>query len=172
VFYHDQAVPIGQQGIKGIQQLSDIMKMKPCRWFIEDEEGRLLGIALGQEYGQLDALCFSTTQGAAGLAEVKVTEAYISQGLQLASILNSVWLCVFCPPKKPSASSVVISRISVTCLPWYFTSRISSLKRFPPQVSQVSQRSAMNCISILTRPSPSHSSQRPPSTLKEKNPGL
>ena len=30
----------------------------------------------------------------------------------------------------------------------------------------------MNCISTVTVPSPLHSSQRPPSVLKEKNPGV
>ncbi len=44
--------------------------------------------------------------------------------------------------------------------------------RFPLQESQGRKRSARNCISTRTTPSPSHASQRPPGTLNEKAPGF
>src|SRR5574344_107229 len=51
---------------------------------------------------------------------------------------------------------------------WYLTSKVSFLKRLPWHDSHSSCRSAMNCISMVTLPSPLHSSQRPPSLLKLK----
>src|SRR5699024_1309160 len=70
--------------------------------------------------------------------------------------------------KNSTASSMVLSKISLMDFWWNFTSNTSFLNRFPPQVSQVRCTSAINCISMVTSPSPLHVSQRPPSTLKEK----
>ena len=51
------------------------------------------------------------------------------------------------------------------------TSSSSGLKRLPPQASHGTKTSAMNTISTSMAPAPSHVSQRPPATLKEKWPG-
>ena len=70
------------------------------------------------------------------------------------------------------ASSTLMFRISSIFLSRYRTSRISGLKRLPPQDSHTIVTSAMNCIPIFTKPSPWHSGQRPPSWLKEKKDGV
>src|SRR6201992_1486364 len=56
-------------------------------------------------------------------------------------------------------------------LPLYLTSRMPALYRVPLHSSHGSSMSARNCISTVTVPSPSQTSQRPPGTLKEKCPG-
>ena len=85
------------------------------------------------------------------------------KGLSFSAIL--VCLCFW---KKATASSIVAFSRSSMFLPSYITSSTSFLKRLPPQASQVRCTSAINCISMVTSPSPLHTSQRPPSTLNEK----
>jgi hypothetical protein len=46
-------------------------------------------------------------------------------------------------------------------------SSVSGVNRFPRHASQVTDTSGRKLISILFTPCPSHSSQRPPETLKE-----
>ena len=53
--------------------------------------------------------------------------------------------------------------------PLYLIEVISFLNLFPLHISHSSSTSAINCISILTIPSPLHSSHLPPSVLNEKN---
>ena len=93
-----------------------------------------------------------------------------ASGFSLSAIRFAVasgWL-----PKKSMASSTLMFRISSIFLPLYLTSRISGLNLLPPQASHVMVTSAMNCIPILTKPSPWHSGHLPPSILKEKNDGV
>ena len=47
------------------------------------------------------------------------------------------------------------------------TARVSGLKRAPRQASQGTVTSGRKLISIFFMPWPSHSSHRPPATLKE-----
>ena len=51
------------------------------------------------------------------------------------------------------------------------TASVSGVKRAPPQASQGTVTSGRKLISIFFTPWPSHASQRPPATLKEKRPG-
>src|SRR5690606_36842719 len=69
--------------------------------------------------------------------------------------------------KNSIASSTLRPKTSATDLPLYSTSNTCCLNRLPPQASHGRTISAMSCISILTSPSPRHTSQRPPSTLQE-----
>ena len=52
--------------------------------------------------------------------------------------------------KKAIASSTLMFSTSSIFFPLYLTSRISGLKRFPPQASQSMVTSAMNCIPMWT----------------------
>src|SRR5690606_22140856 len=82
-------------------------------------------------------------------------------------------LIIFCcPAKKVKASSTVNSSTSYTFFSFQVTSSTCCLKRLPPHASQVRNKSAMNCISIFTSPSPWQTSHLPPSTLKENAAGL
>src|SRR5690606_41773062 len=69
-------------------------------------------------------------------------------------------------------SSTLSANTSATVLSLYLTSSTCGLKRCPSQASHGSTISAINCISILTSPSPWHTSQRPPSTLNENAAGF
>ena len=86
-----------------------------------------------------------------------------SRGLSFFNIFNSLFFL-----KKSIASCIVISRISWIFLFSYFTSSTSFLNLFPWQLSHFRCTSAINCISMVTSPSPLHFSHLPPSTLKEK----
>ena len=66
------------------------------------------------------------------------------------------------------SSTVIFNSISILT-PLYLIAVTSSLNLLPLQISHSSSTSAINCISILTTPSPLHSSHLPPSVLKEKN---
>src|SRR3954469_8034731 len=73
--------------------------------------------------------------------------------------------------KCSSARVTVISNTSATLTPAHDTASTLSLKRRPRHAGQTKRTSAKNCISTVSKPSPEHDSQRPPSTLKEKSDG-
>ena len=54
----------------------------------------------------------------------------------------------------------------------YVTFMTCSLKRLPPHLSQITSTSARNCMSMVTVPAPSQTSQRPPTVLNENMPGV
>ena len=60
------------------------------------------------------------------------------------------------------------SRTSAMFFPWYSTSSVSWLYFAPLQVGQSTSTSGMNESCVVIVPSPVHSSQRPPLTLKLK----
>src|SRR3954468_9474254 len=74
-------------------------------------------------------------------------------------------------PKWSSATVTVISKTSATLTPLRDTASTLSLKRRPRHAGQIKRTSAKNCISTVSKPSPEHDSQRPPSTLNEKSEG-
>ena len=76
------------------------------------------------------------------------------------------------PAKNDKASRTVMSSTPSIPTPRYRTSSTCGLNRRPPHSSHGTNTSARNCISTRTTPSPSHPSQRPPGTLKEKWPGV
>ena len=57
-------------------------------------------------------------------------------------------------------------------LPRTVTSSVSLLNRAPLHTPQVTSTSGMKYSCVVITPSPWHSSQRPPLTLKLKRPGL
>ena len=80
------------------------------------------------------------------------------------------WL-PFTSEKNSMAWLIVISSTSLMFLPLYSISSTSCLYLFPWHDSHSRTISAINCISTVMVPSPLHSSQRPPSELKEKYEG-
>ncbi len=69
------------EGVEGLQQALDVMKMEAGGGLVEDEERGFL-LLLSDEIGQLDALVFTTREGAAVLAELDVAKTHILEGLE------------------------------------------------------------------------------------------
>ena len=59
VFDDDHRVAVIAQAMQYVQQLLDVVKVQPCRRFIENVQ-RVARIALGEFLGELDALGFAT----------------------------------------------------------------------------------------------------------------
>ena len=60
-----------QQGIKGFEQLLDVVEVEACGGFVEDEEGRV-ALLLTEVVGQLDALVLTARKGGGGLPQLDV----------------------------------------------------------------------------------------------------
>ena len=69
--------------------------------------------------------------------------------------------------KYSAASSTLMASTSAMLFSRNVTARVSALNRAPLQASQGTVTSGRKLISIFFMPWPSHSSQRPPVTLKE-----
>src|SRR5215217_741810 len=74
--------------------------------------------------------------------------------------------------KNATASSTVISSTSLIDFPLYLISSVSLLYLLPLHFSQCTYTSGKKFISITFIPPPSHTSQRPLFTLKEKRPAV
>lgn len=138
--------------------------MQSCGWFVKNEQCFFFSGTFHQEGSQFDPLRFTPGKGRRTLTQLHIPKPYIFQRFQF--FYNFLLVVIF--KKNCVASSMVIFNISSMFLSWKVTSKTSFLKRFPLQVSHSRCTSAMNCISIVTSPSPLQVSHLPPSTLKEK----
>ena len=122
--------------------------------------------ALGEERRELEALRFAAGERGGRLAEAEVAEADGAEGGELFEQRALVDEEASSPRRR--SSSGCRSR----CGPLYVTFMTCSLKRLPPHLSQTTSTSARNCMSIVTVPAPSQTSQRPPAVLNENMPAV
>ena len=82
VFYHNDTVSSFYKGIKGSNQLSNIMKVETCGGFIKDKEHFFFGSALTDKRSQFDPLCFPTRKGSRGLSKGNIAQSNILEWLK------------------------------------------------------------------------------------------
>lgn len=56
VFDDHQGMPLFEQGIERIQELRDVVHMKPCGGFVKNKQRVTLTVASGEKRSKLDAL--------------------------------------------------------------------------------------------------------------------
>jgi hypothetical protein len=107
------------------------------------------------------ALRLAAAQTSRGLPHAKVPEAHVDQRRERAHELL----------RRGNARhrvGALMASTSATLCPRTRSSSTSSRNRRPLQSGHVKLTSARNCISTVSKPSPSHVGQRPPSTLKRE----
>ena len=88
VFDDDEGVAVFDEGVEGGHEFADVVEMESGGGLVENEEGVGGEVAFAEEAGEFDALGFSSTEGAAALAESNISESDICERLDLVADLE------------------------------------------------------------------------------------
>ena len=77
----DYGVTTRDEGIERLKEFLDVVEMKTCGWFVEDEH-RGHYLLLTNEIGELYALVFSTRESGRILTQFDISKTYIMQRLE------------------------------------------------------------------------------------------